>query len=342
MATKKGGKAIEMAQYSKLREESTHGSKFSIQDEEDDTDLESAHDPSLPGGSEGPESSRGPADCTKPENSCSLWNTLTFAWMQPLLNLGNTKPLVLDDLYVLPEGDRAENIYKRFKRAWTNQLHEPEPSLTWAFGHSFGRPFMAAAGLKLVHDSCLFLGPLLLNKIITFLSSDEPLSIGLLYVAGLFVANFTMSLCLRQYFYHCYRVGMNLRSAVVTAVYNKALVISTSTMSRKTTGEISNLMSVDSSRLQVSPWPPCVAVCLYRVFLCLSIPYMWTLSAMLVFLCLYVCLVGVSAVQVLRLPAVLSVSPLPSCALLIPLRVTVPVFSTSCTSVPSAPLPPQS
>jgi hypothetical protein len=49
----------------------------------------------------------------------------------------------------------------------------------------------------------------------------------------------------------CYRVGMNLRSSVVTSIYNKALAISVASLSRKTIGEISNLMSVDSSRLQV-------------------------------------------------------------------------------------------
>jgi hypothetical protein len=43
---------------------------------------------------------------------------------------------------------------------------------------------------------------------------------------------------------------MNLRSAVITSVYNKALAISAATMGRKTVGEITNLMSVDSSRLQ--------------------------------------------------------------------------------------------
>lgn len=49
----------------------------------------------------------------------------------------------------------------------------------------------------------------------------------------------------------CYRVGMNLRSSVVTSIYHKALSISVASLSRKTLGEITNLMSVDSSRLQV-------------------------------------------------------------------------------------------
>jgi ABC-type multidrug transport system fused ATPase/permease subunit len=43
---------------------------------------------------------------------------------------------------------------------------------------------------------------------------------------------------------------MRLRSAVATSVYLKSLVLSNDVFSRRSTGEISNLMSVDSTRLQ--------------------------------------------------------------------------------------------
>lgn len=105
--------------------------------------------------------------------------------------------------------------------------------------------------MKLIHDSSIFVGPLVLNKLINFLNDpDEPISQGLLLVLVLFLSQLTMSICLRQYFFWCYRVGMRLRSAVVTSVYAKSLVISNSSLSKRNTGEITNLMSVDSTRLQ--------------------------------------------------------------------------------------------
>jgi hypothetical protein len=202
------------------------------------------------------------------------------------------------------------------------------PSYLMALWHAFGGPFMAVGGLKLVHDrylflfsdgslsflpnhpepclscsvsSCMFVGPMLLNRLIAFLKDPNvPLSTGLAYVAGIFLANFVMSLCLRQvvphgttpitrfthhqasshtllrgatqYFFWCYRVGMRLRSAAVTAVFNKSLVLSAAALSRRTTGEISNLMSVDSTRLQdLTPYGHAIWYSLYQIVIAMAL-----------------------------------------------------------------------
>lgn len=126
-----------------------------------------------------------------------------------------------------------------------------KPSLAKTYLYVFGYPFMVAGALKLVHDSLIFVGPLILNKLIVFLGDpSQPQRVGLEYVAVLFFANLVMSLCLRQYFWWCYRVGMRLRSATVTSVYAKSLVLNSGVFTRRTNGEIANLMSIDAQRLQ--------------------------------------------------------------------------------------------
>lgn len=127
----------------------------------------------------------------------------------------------MDDLYPLIPDDTAVIIYKKFKKYWNLQLNYSHPNLSIAYFKAFGLPFLFAAILKLIHDSCLFAGPYLLNKLIKYLSSNppEPLSLGLYYVFGLFITNFLMSLCLRQYFWLCYRVGMNLRLLLLLLIY---------------------------------------------------------------------------------------------------------------------------
>lgn len=131
-----------------------------------------------------------------------VWSFLLFSWIRPLLELGNKQPLEQNDLLDLHQTDKAVSVYSRFRKAWKLQMDEKKPSLFWAYAEAFGRPFVAAGFLKLIHDSCLFVGPYLLNKIIEFLNNpSEPQSTGLWYVLGLFLSNAIMSLCLRQYFW---------------------------------------------------------------------------------------------------------------------------------------------
>lgn len=208
--------------------------------------------------------------------------------------VGNGRALEQEDLYELSKEDSSAGVYAQFSRHWKKQLAKrkklknklvnegdkvekrgPKPSLSIALLRAFGGPFAGAGLLKLVHDSLIFVGPLSLNKLILILGDPEkPLSLGLFYVAAIFLSNFCMSLCLRQYFWWCYRVGMRLRSAVTTSVYSKALSLSTAAMSKRTTGEITNLMSVDASRLQeLAPYLHAVWYSVYQITI--SLYFLW-------------------------------------------------------------------
>eukprot|EP01041_Mallomonas_annulata_P007311 gene7311-14905_t len=179
------------------------------------------------------------------------WNVLTFAWIKPLLELGNKRPLEFTDLYNLDFTDSAKGVYLKFRSIWKVQMKTKKQSLIYTYMSAFGGPFIAAGALKLIHDCCLFVGPMLLKAIIGFLNDPtQPKEAGLIYVAELFLANLAMSLCLRQYFFWCFRVGMRLRSTVITSVFQKALKLSSGALDKRSTGQITNLMSLDSQRLQ--------------------------------------------------------------------------------------------
>jgi ATP-binding cassette subfamily C (CFTR/MRP) protein 1 len=98
-------------------------------------------------------------------------------------------------------------------------------------------------------------GPYLLNAVILFLQeSQSPQghspALGFLYVAAMLVASLVQTVALHQYFFRVLRVGMNLRSAVIAAVYRKAITVSITARQTKSTGEVVNIMSTDSQRLQ--------------------------------------------------------------------------------------------
>ncbi|KAF0697853.1 Aste57867_11493 [Aphanomyces stellatus] len=186
-----------------------------------------------------------------PSELGGCWSNVFFSWLTPLLDLGNKRPLEFDDLYQLNADDRAVHISETFKKYWAIEMTKSKPRLWWALARSFGGPFVAAGFLKLIHDSLQFVGPMVIKYIIAFLSDPSAdISTGLYYVVAIFVSGVVQSFSLRQYFFLCFETGLRFRSAVVTAVYQKSLVLASSARAKKSTGEITNLMSIDAQRLQ--------------------------------------------------------------------------------------------
>lgn len=211
----------------------------------------------------------------------TLWTNLVFNWFTPVLYRGNEKKK-LDpedmDLVPFPHDCDTHCVAEIFYRHWqeecdkarkeqaqaektklpkgghTKNKTQPMPSLVKALALSFGKEFLLAGLLKLVHDSCIFVGPQVLHAMIYYLrDADAPMSRGLGLTALVTVSQLLMSFCLRHYFFACYMVGLKIRTAIVVAVYEKALKLAAGERQTRTVGEITNLMSIDANRLQGKP-----------------------------------------------------------------------------------------
>uniref|UniRef100_A0A8C7EUI1 Multidrug resistance-associated protein 1 n=1 Tax=Neovison vison TaxID=452646 RepID=A0A8C7EUI1_NEOVI len=102
---------------------------------------------------------------------------------------------------------------------------------------------------KALHDLMMFAGPEILKLLINFVNDQEaPDWQGYFYTVLLFVSACFQTLVLHQYFHICFVSGMRIKTAVIGAVYRKALVITNSARKSSTVGEIVNLMSVDAQR----------------------------------------------------------------------------------------------
>lgn len=202
----------------------------------------------------------------------AAWTNLVFNWFTPVLYRGNEKKK-LDpedmDLVPFPEDCDTEGISNTFFQHWKEELQKfkttakatkstkdkqtqpTEPSLVWALWHSFGIEFCKAGLLKFIHDACIFVGPQVLNAMIYYLrDADAPMSRGVGLTVLVTCSQLAMSFCLRHYFFSCYMVGLKIRTAMVMAVYQKALVLAAGERQTRTVGEITNLMSIDAKRLQ--------------------------------------------------------------------------------------------
>uniref|UniRef100_A0A452GXK5 ATP binding cassette subfamily C member 2 n=1 Tax=Gopherus agassizii TaxID=38772 RepID=A0A452GXK5_9SAUR len=125
----------------------------------------------------------------------------------------------------------------------------PKAWLAKALIRTFVGNLLKSVAFKVVHDLLVFVSPQLLKLLISFVADPTAYAWqGYLYALLLFVTALVQSLCLQQYFQLCFVLGMSLRTALMAAVYKKALTVSNATRKEYTQGETVNLMSADTQR----------------------------------------------------------------------------------------------
>ncbi|XP_052050274.1 multidrug resistance-associated protein 1 isoform X2 [Apodemus sylvaticus] len=149
-----------------------------------------------------------------------------------------------------PKGSSQLDVNEEVEALLVKSPHKDrDPSLFKVLYKTFGPYFLMSFLYKALHDLMMFAGPKILELIINFVNDREaPDWQGYLYTALLFVSACLQTLALHQYFHICFVSGMRIKTAVVGAVYRKALVITNSARKSSTVGEIVNLMSVDAQR----------------------------------------------------------------------------------------------
>ncbi|KAI7899459.1 multi drug resistance-associated protein MRP [Cokeromyces recurvatus] len=189
-----------------------------------------------------------------PIEKTNIFGRLTFSWMTPLMQLGYKSPLVMDDLWNLRHDDETAVISQKFQKNWNKELQKEKPSLFRALFKTLGGRFMFAALFKAIQDILQFLQPILLKELMGWVGSyltdnPEPSYKGVFIAVFMFITAFTQTMFLHQYFHLCFTTGMRIRAALVTAIYQKTLVLSNASRQQSTVGEIVNRMSVDAQRL---------------------------------------------------------------------------------------------
>ena len=184
-----------------------------------------------------------------PELSANLFSTILFSWISPMIAKGYRKPLTEADLWTLNPEDQSMFCNDAFSREWKRESRKKTPSLTKAFFRSFGFSFVIGGLYKLVQDILGFVPPFLLNYVISFLQNpDAPGWQGYMYAVAMLVSATVQSIFLHQYFQRITMTGLQLRSATITSVFDKALRLSNSARQGTTVGAIVNLMTVDAQR----------------------------------------------------------------------------------------------
>ncbi|XP_055507850.1 multidrug resistance-associated protein 1 [Leucoraja erinacea] len=222
-----------------------------------------------------------------PELTASFLSKLTFWWFTGMTVLGYKRPLQTEDLWSLNTMDKSKVIVPHLVEEWEKEsskitkpkeiMYSPKksrnsvkkeqenadeaqvlilkkkgnlkPSLLKALCKVFAPYFMISFLYKVIHDLLMFASPEILKLLLQFINNDKaPAWQGYFYAFLLFICALIQTLFLHQYFQICFVTGMRLKTAIIGAVYRKALVISNAARKTSTVGEIVNLMSVDAQK----------------------------------------------------------------------------------------------
>ncbi|KAF9584556.1 hypothetical protein BGW38_006031, partial [Lunasporangiospora selenospora] len=198
-----------------------------------------------------------PLEAKCPEEDANIYSIISFEWVSGLMRAGYQKPLEMSDLWPLKKNDRSGHLDDIFAAAWQKELkYEPSKSSVFrALRHAFAGPFYVAGFWKLLNDLLGFMQPILLREMIGFVMSfktptPQPLYRGYIIATSMFLCGIFQTTFVHRYFHLCMCVGMHVRSALVTAIYQKALRLSNKARQDFTVGEIVNHMSVDTQKIQ--------------------------------------------------------------------------------------------
>uniref|UniRef100_A0A8D3C892 ABC-type glutathione-S-conjugate transporter n=1 Tax=Scophthalmus maximus TaxID=52904 RepID=A0A8D3C892_SCOMX len=152
---------------------------------------------------------------------------------------------VSQDVLMMEKKGRKEGKKK------TKEEKEDYPN-SWLFStiyKTLKKDFTKSALLKVLQDILIFVSPQILKLMISFTQDkSRPDWEGYMYAVLLLLVAILQSLLLQQYFHLCFVLGVQVRTAIMTAVYKKALVMSNDNRKESSVGETVNLMSADAQR----------------------------------------------------------------------------------------------
>ncbi|KAJ8721589.1 hypothetical protein PYW07_002364 [Mythimna separata] len=205
-----------------------------------------------------------------PENKAGFPSRLTFSWFDSLALTGFRRSLNIEDLWPLNPQLSSKEAVPRFEKFWHRSLRKNEDKANAKTGDAtpaaekppkkptsilpvvclaFGGQFLFAVFLKVIHDVMIFASPQLLSLLIEFIDSgDQPVWKGYMYAVSMLACVLVQSMFLGQYFIKVNIVSVQIKNALCSMVYKKALSLSNASRKESTVGEIINLMSTDVDR----------------------------------------------------------------------------------------------
>ncbi|PKA56340.1 ABC transporter C family member 9 [Apostasia shenzhenica] len=194
-----------------------------------------------------------------PYGRATITQLVTFSWLNPLLSVGIKKPLEQHEVPEIDVKDSAEMLSRLFDECLERVKENnglKSSSIYRAMFLFVRRKALINACFAVVSASASYVGPSLINDFVNFLGGkgDHRLRSGYLLALTFLSAKFVEAVAQRQWIFGARQLGLRLRAALISHIYQKGLHLSNQSRQSHTSGEIINYMSVDIQRITDIMW----------------------------------------------------------------------------------------
>lgn len=167
-----------------------------------------------------------------PETFASFPSKLVFSWFDPMAWKGWKSTLVKEDLWDLSYEDKYAGVVPEWDKIWDEARGAKNPdtsmrvAIFWPLMRAFGPGFAVSALLQLAYSTSQFINPQIVNALISFVQSDEPVWKGYFYTVLIFAVSFVNTLLNAQCYHIEYKIGLRMKTALISSIYRKSLRLS--------------------------------------------------------------------------------------------------------------------
>lgn len=179
-----------------------------------------------------------------------------FSNLYLVIKLAYERTLTEADIWEVPHELSVERYSKQIGNAWKLECAScgsKRPSLIKVIFRVFKREFYIGTAYAMLFTILQVLQPIFISNLLLYLSTGEGgFSAGIKWALSLGIVAFFSSFSLISGFYNNRRLGAFVRTAIMMNVYEHALQLSTVSRMKNDIGTTTNLMSIDSEKLNVA------------------------------------------------------------------------------------------